>query len=248
MASNRDAMKAVYDAVYEAAMAGKPISQGAANKIYKEVAQETAPKKKETPLAVPQAIFNTTLPTSPFKDLLNPAHENARDFAIKSGAYVPADLTTKPEKTNQQKYEEAKTAYDSYVGSEEYQKSREAANKVGLKDAITNLFSVTGGITSDNVPSLPGAKDDAKEKELRAASDYYKQQVDAEENQKIMETDLQELATWSDEDRRNLDKYIADRDLHAVNALNPFVDPQIDTYNTNPIVLPESLRLLIVNS
>lgn len=236
MASNADAKKAVYDAVYNAAMAGKPISQGAANKIYDKVMQETAPKKKETPLTVKQAILGNTVQPMLGQNALSPAATNAMSDAIKVGAYTPPVSTTKPEKTNRQKYEEAKTAYDSYMESEEYQqKLRDAMKPYLLGNGATASTTPYGAMATAEAQKKEQAQKeeskDAKKEELGALAAYYKQQMEAEENQKVLETDLQELATWSDEDRRNLDEYIVEQATYT-KALNPFANQVF----ANPIV------------
>lgn len=139
-------------------------------------------------------------------------------------------------RTTQQKYDDAKKAYDTYLGSDEHKK---ALGNVTLMDAISKLFNVTGGPTSDALmgsTSAPTAPQDSKERELNATVERYRKQLQAEEDQRIMDADLKELESWSEEDRNNLNRYIAERDQHAYNSLNPMIGPQFDTYNLNPIV------------
>lgn len=235
--SRSDAMKAVYDAVYEATLAGKQLSTKQTQKIYDDVAgtakKTTVPtnaaynqinaRTGKNPLennAVLDILKEQTAATtsSPFSAMFNKSAQNANDELRKAGIYAPEFLTIEDFKTTQQKQADAQKAYDDYVNSDTY-KNKQAA---GATD--------TSALFSDNVPSQRKVYDE-KEAELRAANDYYKQQVEAEENQKIMEADLQELATWSDEDRRNLDEYIVEQATYT-KALNPFANQVF----ANPIV------------
>lgn len=139
-------------------------------------------------------------------------------------------------RTTQQKFDDAQKAYDSYMGSDE---RKQALGKVNLQTAIQQLFNVAGGPTSDALPgsaSAPTAPQDPKERELNATVEHYRQQLQAEEDQRVMDTNLKELESWSEEDRNNLNRYIAERDQHAYNSLNPMIGTQFDTYNLNPIV------------
>lgn len=139
-------------------------------------------------------------------------------------------------RTTQQKFDDAQKAYDDYMGSEE---RKQTLGKVNLQTAIQQLFNVAGGPTSDALmgsASAPSAPQDPKERELNATVEHYRQQLEAEENQRVMDANLKELESWSEEDRNNLNRYIAERDQHAYNSLNPTIGPQFDTYNLNPIV------------
>lgn len=168
--------------------------------------------------------------------------ENAvtqKSQGIPAGSYTQQKPTyNEPvdNRTTQQKFDDAQKAYDSYMGSDE---RKQALGKVNLQTAIQQLFNVAGGPTSDALPgsaSAPTAPQDAKERELSATVEHYRQQLQAEEDQRIMDEDLKELESWSEEDRNNLNRYIAERDQHAYNSLNPMIGPQFDTYNLNPIV------------
>ena len=89
----------------------------------------------------------------------------------------------------------------------------------------------------------------------KAMEDYEKRQQQAAEDRKIRDADLQEIQSWSDEDRALLDRYIMDRDQEFYNMLNPYTSssiiPAVNPYD-NPLVekygrqrvneLAESLR------
>lgn len=226
--SRSDAMKAVYDAVYEATLAGKQLSTKQTQKIYDDVAG-TAKK--------------TTVPTNAAYNQINartgknPRENNAaldiltgQSSATTSSPFSAMfNQSAENFKTTQQKQADAQKAYDEYVASDAYKNVQQPK----LKDAIVSLFRDASGVTSDNVPNLPGARD-AKEEELRAVNDYYKRQVQAEEDQKVMETDLQEIAGLTDEDRQNLNKYL--RDLNAYNAAAMRGEPVNAAHMNNPIV------------
>ena len=137
-----------------------------------------------------------------------------RHAAFAENVFKPVQQNTAvPEdnRTTQQKYDDAKKAYDSYLASDEY---NQKLNRIGKR-----LM-----------------RDDTKTRELNATVEHYRKQLQAEEDQRVMAADLKELESWSEEDRNNLDRYIAERDQHAYNALNPTLDTQFDTYNLNPIV------------
>ena len=220
-----DAKKAAFEAAYKAALSGKSLSQATVNKVYSD---ELKKKAKET---TPKSSKN--IPAG-YKLREDPAELPVGIKPMKIEDAAPVD-----NRTTQQKYDDAKKAYDTYMGSEEFQNNRKEANSGNLLNAIQQLFSVAGGPTSDMVmgsASMPAPKEDTKEKELSATVEHYRQQLDAEENQRIMDADLKELEGWSEEDRRNLDTFIAQRSTHFANTLNPMLDTQFDSYVNNPVV------------
>lgn len=138
----------------------------------------------------------------------SPAVEPAAPAAIPEPAEQKA-----LEKTSAQKRDEAKALYDSYMRSDERKQNVAAAHK-----AQTDAW-MTASITGREAPL--GLAEDKKEKELKALVDHYEAQVQREESQGIMDADLQELAGWSQEERRALDEYILGKDRAFYEAINP---------------------------
>ena len=244
--SGSNAKKAAFEAAYTALKAGKQPSQAEINKIYNQALNQTnknagAAVQNTHYSAVDKATewgnYRSAAKETPASAIPN-THYSVTNNWINRDKNQLATATTPLDdgRTTQQKYDDAKKAYDSYIGSEERKQSQ---NKVNLQTAIQQLFNVAGGPTSDalmgsrNMPSVP---EDAKEKELSATVEHYRKQLQAEEDQRVMAADLKELESWSEEDRNNLVRYIAERDQHAYNALNPTLGTQFDTYNLNPIV------------
>lgn len=113
-------------------------------------------------------------------------------------------------RTTQQKYDDAKKAYDGYVESDEHKQRLGEANKAALQEAMRRVFAVPGASASDALPGvLAAAPVDTKERQLKAAMDHYQQQMEAEENRRIIDADLHELESWSEEDREQLRQYIS---------------------------------------
>ena len=228
----KDAQKAAFEAAYKAALSGKSLSQGTVNKIYKEELEKGT--QAETPVAsstdtkaktgVPGGrilLANSAQTPAAINPLVNPiAQPNKKE-------------TTEPvdNRTTQQKYDDAKKAYEDYTRSAEYLQGRQQAQKVQFGVEENSL--ATALLNKIGAPKLT---DDAKEKELQAYMNHYKQQLDAEANQRVMDADLKELEGWSEEDRRNLDTFIAQRSTNFANALNPMLDTQFDSYVNNPVV------------
>ena len=143
-------------------------------------------------------------------------------------------------RTTQQKYDDAKKAYDTYLGSDEHKK---ALGNVTLMDAISKLFNVTGGPTSDALmgsTSAPTAPQDSKERELNAVVEHYKQQLQQEKDQQVTDANLKEIESWSDEDRRNLDQYLLDERNYQVAAMSG--NPISANHMTNPLVEKYGLK------
>jgi hypothetical protein len=181
-----DAKKAAFEAAYKAAITKKPMSQGAVNKVFaEELKKSTAPK------------------------------ETKISGGIAAGSYTRQNPTYNGKSETQQKLDDAQTAYDRYLASNEY---KQKLDKVGRR-----LM-----------------RDDAKAKELNATVEHYRQQLQAEADQRVMDADLKELESWSEEDRKNLEQYDLRRDQQAILATNPisalhftfdsFKNPIVDKY------------------
>ena len=125
-------------------------------------------------------------------------------------AETPALPEVKDTRTTQQKHDDAKKAYDDYVGSDEHKQRLAEANKTALEESMRRIFSAPGVSASD---ALIGAGQkvptDSKEQELKAMVEHYKRQMDEEESQRIRDTDMKEIESWSDEDREQLRQYIS---------------------------------------
>ena len=125
-------------------------------------------------------------------------------------AATPAQPEVKDTRTTQQKHAEAKKLYDDYVASDEHKQRLGEANKTALDQAMQRVFTTPGMSASD---ALIGAGQqipyDSKERELNAMVEHYKQQMDAEESQRIRDADMKEIESWSDEDREQLQKYVS---------------------------------------
>jgi len=125
-------------------------------------------------------------------------------------AETPALPEVKDTRTTQQKHDDAKKAYDDYVGSDEHKQRLAEANKTALEESMRRIFSTPGTSASD---VLIGAGQkvpvDTKEQELKTMVDHYKQQMDEEESQRIRDADMKEIESWSDEDREQLHQYIS---------------------------------------
>lgn len=125
-------------------------------------------------------------------------------------AETPALPEVKDTRTTQQKHDDAKKAYDDYVGSDEHKQRLAEANKTALEESMRRIFSTPGVSASD---ALIGAGQkvptDSKEQELKAMVEHYKRQMDEEESQRIRDTDMKEIESWSDEDREQLRQYIS---------------------------------------
>lgn len=157
------------------------------------------------------------------------AQNTASAFAMQTSQPTSSEKTqVEDNRTTQQKYDDAKKAYDSYRTSEEYQ---DELKKAQLNAAIQNTLA------GPDISPVIGYKTPtvSKEEELRATVEHYQQQLEAEENQRIMDADLKELESWSEEDQLNLEKYLMDRSnytgavlrgetISADYLLNPIVD------------------------
>lgn len=151
-------------------------------------------------------------------------------------AHVPTEMLKDNERLS---YAEmatlAQKAYDDYIVSDEYKDKQKTLTQNYLNnhrwDSLIN--GITGGST---VPSASGVREltDTKAEELKATAEYFKNMAAQEENQKTMDAGVVELESWSEEDVRNLQQFINERNATQVN--NMFGGQQFDSYVLNPIV------------
>jgi hypothetical protein len=105
--------------------------------------------------------------------------------------------------TSQDMLRVAQKEYDDYLQSDEYKQKKQA------QQAAKGAALVQGSGVSTGAFSTPQkAQEDVKEKELRAKRDYYHQQFNQEETQRIMEADLAEFEKWPEEDKQKLRLHI----------------------------------------
>lgn len=130
---------------------------------------------------------------------------------------------TQEPKTTKQKYEESKKNLSDYTKSDDYKARQQERNREALKKSQEGMFS-TGGTSESPRSMVFAGQEDAREKELKALVNHYKQQMDAEENQRIRDADMKEIDSWSDEDRAALDEYVRARDERddPLTVSNPF--------------------------
>lgn len=127
---------------------------------------------------------------------------------------TPAQQEAVDTRTTQQKHDDAKKAYDDYVSSDEHKQRLGEANRTALEESMRRIFSTPGMSASD---ALIGAGQqiptDSKERELNAMVEHYRQQMEAEEDQRVRDADMKEIESWSDEDRAALEEYVRGRDV-----------------------------------
>lgn len=169
-------------------------------------AQADAIRKNGT--ANGQAIQNDTVKF--LKESIEQQKATAKSVAAPAAEPATTVPTVKDTRTTQQKHDDAKKAYDDYVGSDEHKQRLAEANKTALEESMRRIFSTPGTSASD---VLIGAGQkvpvDTKEQELKTMVDHYKQQMDQEESQRIRDADMKEIESWSDEDREQLRQYIS---------------------------------------
>ena len=131
--------------------------------------------------------------------------------------------------------DEAQKEYDDYLASDEYKAGQQSRMQQYLeKHRWDGLVAGLGG--GSTVPSAASVQEltDPRAEELKAKAEHYKNLAEQEANQKVMDAALAELESWSDEDKRNLADYVAQRSNTQI--ANMFGAQQFDTYNLNPIV------------
>ncbi|MGM9587404.1 MAG: hypothetical protein ACI3VA_07965, partial [Candidatus Limivicinus sp.] len=107
---------------------------------------------------------------------------------------------------------EAEKAYNDYLKSDE--------RKQNLNKAMQEA---TASMLLNGLPGLENFQPtgDEKEQTLRSQMDYWKEQARQEEDRAVLEKDLEELQSWSEEDQQALKRYIAGRDTDFYETLNP---------------------------
>ena len=139
--------------------------------------------------------------------------QNQKQKAAVATAAQPKQTTTavkQEEKTTKQKYEDAKKALSDYTSSDDYRAKEQEKNRDALQKAQEGMFAT--GIANSETPRnmvMTAPKADAKEQELKALVEHYKQQMEAEENQRVRDADMQEIDAMSEEDREQLRQYIS---------------------------------------
>lgn len=172
-------------------------------------AQADAIRKNGT--ANGQAIQNDTVKF--LKESIEQQKATAKSVAAPAAEPATTVPTVKDTRTTQQKHDDAKKTYDDYVSSDEYKQNQVANLKAQTDEWMNATIAGSEGYT-------PTPRKDQKEQQLKAEADYWKAQVEAEENQKVMDADLEELAGWSEQDRRALEQYATGQDVDFYNTLN----------------------------
>lgn len=126
----------------------------------------------------------------------------------------------------------AKKEYEDYKKSDEAKQSKIAAGLLaGQKDVTT--APKQGAVAPGTYAGRVENRETNREAALKAQADYYANRLRLEEDRKVMEKDMAEYETWSEEDRNNLQRYITERDADVMNILG---EPGFDNYNLNPII------------
>ncbi|MGM9627896.1 MAG: hypothetical protein ACI3V4_07385 [Faecousia sp.] len=107
---------------------------------------------------------------------------------------------------------EAEKAYNDYLKSDE---RKQTISKMMAEDTAAMLMNGLPGIENFR-PSV-----DEKEGYLKAQADYWKEQAKQEEDRAVLEKDLEELQSWSEEDQQALKRYITGRDVDFYETLSP---------------------------
>ena len=95
----------------------------------------------------------------------------------------------------------AEKEYQDYINSDEYrQRTAEREKKLNQDRLARSMLSGMADIPE------PTIVNDEKEMQLRAFAERARADADAAESEEIMQTDLDELAAWSEEDRVALDR------------------------------------------
>lgn len=115
-------------------------------------------------------------------------------------------------KSQKVKAYEAEKAYNEYLKSDE---RKQTLSKMMQEDTAAMLMNGIPGLENFR-PS-----EDEKESTLRSQMDYWKEQARQEENRAVLEKDMAELQSWSEEDQQALKQYIAGRDTDFYETLNP---------------------------
>lgn len=123
-------------------------------------------------------------------------------------------------------------------------RTAEVAESEVPKEKKPNAIDRAGKAMEDLVAGIiPKAKTNAGGKpkhdvaaynEAKAKEGYAKAQKIAADDKAVYDAGVAEIDALDEEDRRNLEKYVADRS--STQIANMFLGPQFDSYNLNPIV------------
>lgn len=205
----------------------------------KKKAEEFASKKAGTPVIIaepephpfPQMLADYS-PEKTSQSQKKDSEAAAKEKPISSSMATIPEIT--PVTAKRAAANKAEKEYQDYIKSDEYkQRTAEREKKLNQDRLIRNLLSGVADIPE------PTIIDDEKEIQLRANAERARSEADAAESEETMQTDLNELAAWSEEDRVALDRYIRDRDQKFSNGLNPATADAFITANdleVNPIV------------
>lgn len=211
--SRSDAKKAAFEAAYSAALSGKPLSQGAVNKIYdqtldqakKETAGTAQPKVHiaDSAKKLGKQAASAAKPVTDTVDILKKLIGNQRGSANQQTTQGPVSASA----GNYQTADALKKAREDYTASEEY------AGKKKERDDMTAAMqnAVDMSDTPDAFKYLFQPDGDQKEENLRAAENYYRAQGDAAAEDEVMQKDMAEFESWPEEDRKLLTSYLNNR-------------------------------------
>lgn len=123
--------------------------------------------------------------------------------------------------------EEAQKKYDEYLLTDEaqsYVRQNQAAKGAQLMQGAGISTPYAAGMQQQAAPQK-----DQKAEALKAERDRLKNMMNAENDRYVMESDLAELATWTEEDRSNLDKYVGFRQTGITSG--GYAVPAKEAYN-----------------
>lgn len=123
--------------------------------------------------------------------------------------------------------EEAKKKYDEYLLTDEaksYVRQNQAAKGAQMMQGAGISTPYAAGMQQQAAPNK-----DQKAEALKAERDRLKNMMNAENDRYVMESDLAELATWTEEDRSNLDKYVSFRQTGITSG--GYAVPAKEAYN-----------------
>jgi hypothetical protein len=193
---------------------------------------EKKPVSEKTDNAITEAISKflpkATTAAAPKRDAAayEQAKQAAKEEKAKKGYTEEQDASFIA--PSQQLYDAAEKEYEDYINSEAHKNLKlqnmaiEAVNTMPANSAS----SYAARMQNQNLQQV---QEDTKEKELRAKRDYYKNMVNAENDRYVMESDLAELATWTEEDRSDLDKYVGFRQAGITSG--GYAVPAKEAYN-----------------
>lgn len=128
---------------------------------------------------------------------------------------------------SQQLFDAAEKEYNDYINSEEHKKLK--LQNMAIEAAKMQQANSANSYAAKTQNQNLQVQEDTREKELRAKRDYYKNMVNAENDSHVMESDLAEIATWTEKDRADLDKYVSFRQGGITSG--GFAVPAMEAYN-----------------